>query len=230
MASVSTISRVIRAASETNSLQVSGDNPVFSDATHCYAYAYTTGAEFYRYSIDSIGVTQIDGTTLNGFGGFGGKLAIDGGLVFGSAGGIINPTTTPPSQVAVLPLGNGPFSTNLVGGGVIPYQAESKAFASASMMLALLPTSWSGSIRSTSRSTANPTTRKFSFGAEQNTFRPGRFSLSGAQHSNLADASDLPDPRAICTSCRGNNQRDANSHQRKSKHHRRRQRQSIPYG
>jgi hypothetical protein len=73
-------------------------------------------------------VTQIDGTTLNGFGGFGGKLAIDGGLVFGSAGGIINPTTTPPSQVAVLPLGNGPSSTNLVGGGVIPYQAESKAF------------------------------------------------------------------------------------------------------
>jgi uncharacterized repeat protein (TIGR01451 family) len=86
----------------------SGDNPVFSDATHFYAYdAYTTGAEFYRYRIDATGVTQIDGTTLNGFGGFGGKFAIDGGFVFGSAGGIINPNTTPPSQVAVLPLGNG---------------------------------------------------------------------------------------------------------------------------
>jgi trimeric autotransporter adhesin len=106
-----------------------GDNPVFADSTHFYAYdAETTGAEFYGYSIDATGATLVDGTTLNGFGGFGGKLAIDSGLVFGSAGGIINPTTTPPSQVAVLPLGNGPSSTNLVGGGVIPYQAESKAF------------------------------------------------------------------------------------------------------
>jgi hypothetical protein len=106
-----------------------GDNPVFSDATHFYAYdAATSGAEFYRYSIDASGVTQIDGTTLNGFGGFGGRLALDGGLVFGSSGGIINPSTTPPSQVAVLALGNGPYSTSLVGGGVVPYQAESKAF------------------------------------------------------------------------------------------------------
>jgi hypothetical protein len=107
----------------------SGDNPVFTDATHFYAYdAYTTGAEFYRYSVGPAGVTLIDGTTLNGFGGFGGKLAVDGGLVFGSSGGIVNPSTTPPSQVAVLPLGNGTSSTSLSGGGVIPYQAESKAF------------------------------------------------------------------------------------------------------
>ena len=107
----------------------SGDNPVFTDATHFYAYdAYTTGAEFYRYSIGPTGVTLIDGTTLNGFGGFGGKLGVDGGLVFGSSGGIVNPSTTPPSQVATLPLGNGTSSTSLTGGGVIPYQAESKAF------------------------------------------------------------------------------------------------------
>lgn len=106
-----------------------GDNPVFSDATHFYAYdAATTGAEFYRYSIDATGVKQIDGTTLNGFGGFGGKLAIDGGLVFGSSGGIINPSTTPPSQVGVLALGNPPYSSSMVAGGVVPYQAESKAF------------------------------------------------------------------------------------------------------
>ena len=105
-----------------------GDYPVFADATHFYAYdAETTGAEFYRYSIDSTGATLIDGTTLNGMGGFSGRLAVDGGLVFGSAGGIINPSTTPPSQVAVLPLGNG-TSSSLIGGGVIPYQAESKAF------------------------------------------------------------------------------------------------------
>jgi uncharacterized repeat protein (TIGR01451 family) len=107
----------------------SGDNPVFTDATHFYAYdSYTSGAEFYRYSVNAAGVTLIDGTTLNGFGGFGGQFAVDGGLVFGSAGGIVNPSTTPPSQVAVLPLGNGTSSTSLVGGGVVPYQAESKAF------------------------------------------------------------------------------------------------------
>ncbi|WP_183814494.1 DUF11 domain-containing protein [Tunturibacter empetritectus] len=107
----------------------SGDSPVFVDATHFYAYdSYTSGAEFYRYSVDSTGVSLIDGTTLNGFGGFGGQFAVDGGLVFGSAGGIVNPSTTPPSQVAVLPLGNGESSIGLVGGGVVPYQAESKAF------------------------------------------------------------------------------------------------------
>jgi len=106
-----------------------GDNPVFSDATHFYAYdADTTGAEFYRYSIDASGVTLIDGTTLNGFGGFGGKFALDGGLVYGSAGGIVNPSTTPPSQVGLLPLGNGLYSNSLTGGGVVPYAAQSKAF------------------------------------------------------------------------------------------------------
>ena len=107
----------------------SGDNPVFTDATHFYAYdAATTGAEFYRYSVDANGAELIDGTTLEGFGGFGGRLAVDGGLVYGSAGGIINPSTTPPSQVAVLPLGQGPYGLGLIGGGVIPYAAESKSF------------------------------------------------------------------------------------------------------
>jgi hypothetical protein len=107
----------------------SGDNPVFVDPTHFYAYdAYTTGAEFYRYSVDSNGAELIDGTTLDGMGGFGGMLAVDGGLVYGSGGGIINPATTPPSQVAVLPLGSGPYGAGLYGGGVVPYAAESKSF------------------------------------------------------------------------------------------------------
>jgi len=107
----------------------SGDNPVFVDPTHFYAYdAYTTGAEFYRYSVDSNGAELIDGTTLDGMGGFGGVLAVDGGLVYGSGGGIINPSTTPPSQVAVLQLGSGPYNSGLFGGGVVPYAAESKSF------------------------------------------------------------------------------------------------------
>jgi uncharacterized repeat protein (TIGR01451 family) len=107
----------------------SGDNPVFVDATHFYAYdAYTTGAEFYRYTVDANGAELTDGTTLLGMGGFGGKLAVDGGLVYGTGGGIVDPSTTPPSQVAVLPLGATSYGSFVTGGGAIPYAAEAKSF------------------------------------------------------------------------------------------------------
>jgi trimeric autotransporter adhesin len=82
-----------------------GVNPVFADASHLYAYdSQTSGAEFYRYSVDANGLTGIDGTTLDGMGGFGGGIELANGLVYGFGGGIINPSTTPPSQVAILPL------------------------------------------------------------------------------------------------------------------------------
>ena len=84
-----------------------GDKPVFADPTHFYAYDdATSGAEFYRYSIDANGVNLIDGSTLKGIGGYG-PFIVDGGLVFGGGGGIINPNTTPPSEIAVLPLVSG---------------------------------------------------------------------------------------------------------------------------
>lgn len=53
--------------------------------------ANTTGAEFADTASDRPGVRLIDGTTLNGFGGFGGKLAVGGGLVFGSTIASQNP-------------------------------------------------------------------------------------------------------------------------------------------
>lgn len=83
-----------------------GDNfATFADATHLYTYDnLSTGAEFYRYSINANGLTLIDGTTLDGLGGFGGSFQLANGLVYGANGGIINPGTTPPSQVATLPL------------------------------------------------------------------------------------------------------------------------------
>lgn len=81
-----------------------GQNPVFASASELYAYDdQTSGAEFYRYSVNASGLTEIDGTTLNGMGGFGGGFQLANGLVYGTGGGVINPTTTPPSQVAVLP-------------------------------------------------------------------------------------------------------------------------------
>jgi hypothetical protein len=83
----------------------SGVDPVFADSSHLYAYdSQTSGAEFYRYSIDASGLTLIDGTTLDGMGGFSGSFELANGLVYGAAGGIANPSTTPPSQVATLPL------------------------------------------------------------------------------------------------------------------------------
>lgn len=92
----------------------SGEYPVFADSSNVYSYDYaTSGAEFYRYSVDSNGLTLIDGTSLNGMGGTGGSLHVANGLVYGGAGGIANPSTTPPTQVATLPLTDfyGAFTT-----------------------------------------------------------------------------------------------------------------------
>ncbi|RXH57937.1 hypothetical protein GRAN_1247 [Granulicella sibirica] len=124
---------VIDFAGTTATVRTNSDpglnNVTFADATHFYTYDnQSTGAEFYRYSLDSSGIHPIDGTTLLGFGGFGGTFALDRGLVYASGGGIIDPSTTPPSQVGLLPLGVGPYSTGLYGAGVIPYAAEQKSF------------------------------------------------------------------------------------------------------
>lgn len=84
-----------------------GVNPVFADATHVYAYdSQTSGAEFYRYTVDANGLTQVDGYTMSGMGGFYGGLELANGLVYGTAGGIVDPTGTTPKQVATLSLVN----------------------------------------------------------------------------------------------------------------------------
>jgi hypothetical protein len=83
-----------------------GDSfPTFGSPSELYTYDnFSTGAEFYRYSINASGLTLIDGTTLDGMGGFSGGFGTANGLIYGASGGIINPNTTPPSQVATLPL------------------------------------------------------------------------------------------------------------------------------
>jgi len=105
------------------------NNAVFPDSGHAYIYDnQSTGSEFYRYTVDSAGVHMIDGSTMLGMGGFSGSLALDQGLIFGSAGGIIDPTTTLPTQLGVLPLGPGPYGYGLSGAGAIPYQSTKKSF------------------------------------------------------------------------------------------------------
>jgi hypothetical protein len=102
---------------------------VFPDAGHAYEYDnQSSGAELYRYTVDSSGVHLIDGSTMLGTGGFSGMLALDQGVIYASGGGIIDPRTTPPTQVGVLPMGLGPYNTSLVGGGVLPYAATNKSF------------------------------------------------------------------------------------------------------
>lgn len=72
-----------------------GTNPVFADPTHVYA------AGLYRYGVDANGLNLIDATNLNGMGQ--GFQLIDN-LIYGQTGGIANPQTTPPSQIATLNL------------------------------------------------------------------------------------------------------------------------------
>jgi trimeric autotransporter adhesin len=92
--------------------------PTFGDATHLYTYdTYSSGAQFYRYSINSNGLTLIDGTTLKGLGGFSGGFQSGNGLIYGQGGGIINPLTTPPSQIQTLPLVDF-YGSGSLGGGV----------------------------------------------------------------------------------------------------------------
>lgn len=95
-----------------------GNNPVFASPTQIYAYdSQTSGAEFYRYSITASGLALTDGTTLDGLGGFSGGFQAGSTLVYGDSGGIINPTTTPPSQVQTLPLIDF-YGSGDIGGGV----------------------------------------------------------------------------------------------------------------
>jgi trimeric autotransporter adhesin len=109
---------------------IANDNfPTFADATHLYTYDNeSTGSEFYRYSIDSNGVTLIDGTTLDGMGGFSGGFKLAGGLIYGSGGGIINPATTPPSQLQTLPLDFGGPDEVAQPFGVVPDPSLQKDF------------------------------------------------------------------------------------------------------
>nr|WP_246408963.1 IPT/TIG domain-containing protein [Granulicella aggregans] len=105
------------------------NDAVFPDSGHAYTYDnQSTGAEIYRYTVDATGVHNVDGSTLLGTGGFSGSLALDQGLLFASGGGIIDPTTTPLTQLGVLPLGPGPYGYGLGGAGALPYQTTKKSF------------------------------------------------------------------------------------------------------
>jgi trimeric autotransporter adhesin len=81
-----------------------GNNPVFASPTELYTFDnYTSGAQFYRFTVNSQGLTAIDASTLDGLGGETSvPFVVANGTVYGASGGIVNPSTTPPSQLATL--------------------------------------------------------------------------------------------------------------------------------
>jgi trimeric autotransporter adhesin len=104
--------------------------PAFANAALLYAESSSTSGEaLIRDTVDANGLTTLDVTGLNGLGGtgFGFTLGQDG-LVYGDNGGIINPATNPPSQVALLPLTPGAPGYNYSGDAEVPDTPQHKVF------------------------------------------------------------------------------------------------------
>ncbi len=77
-----------------------GSSLIFPDAATVYSYDVdTSGSTFNRWKVGTTGLTPLDESTLFGLGGFSGSFAFQNGLIYGVAGGVADPTTTPPSQI-----------------------------------------------------------------------------------------------------------------------------------
>ena len=80
-----------------------GLNPLFASPTLLYAFAGYSFGDLYSYSVGPSGFTLSESASFNGLG-QAPSFPLPGGLIYGASGGIINPSTTPPSQVASLDL------------------------------------------------------------------------------------------------------------------------------
>ena len=78
-----------------------GQTPVFATPTEIYSASSNT---LYRYTVSATGLNLLDTTELSGMGGTQPGFDFVGGLLYGGGGGIANPTTTPPAQIATLAL------------------------------------------------------------------------------------------------------------------------------
>jgi hypothetical protein len=78
-----------------------GSSLAFPDVSHLYTYDIdTSGSEFYRWNVNSGGLSEIDGSTLFGMGGYSGGFKLASGLMYGFGGGLADPSPTPPEQLA----------------------------------------------------------------------------------------------------------------------------------
>jgi uncharacterized repeat protein (TIGR01451 family) len=71
----------------------SGSDVVFADSTHVYAQ----DSQFRRYTVGSNGLVLQDAWTLNGVGNGPPSFRLSNGIVFGSIGAVVDPSTTPPN-------------------------------------------------------------------------------------------------------------------------------------
>jgi uncharacterized repeat protein (TIGR01451 family) len=104
--------------------------PAFANAALLYAEGSgDAGQALLRYTVDGNGLTLLDATGFNGLGGtgFAATLGQDG-LVYGDNGGIVNPATNPPSQVALLPLTPGAAGYTYSGDAEVPDSPQHKVF------------------------------------------------------------------------------------------------------
>ena len=109
-----------------------GSVPTFANPSLLYSYDIdTSAAEFYRWDVTSTGFAKHDNTgfTLSGIGGFSGGFRLSSGLVYGFAGGVADPTTTPPTQLGQFPVSSllG-FGQTVEGSGVAPDPVEGRVF------------------------------------------------------------------------------------------------------
>src|SRR5258706_6526817 len=109
-----------------------GSNLVFANASTLYSYdSDTSGAEFRRWTATSTGLTLNDNTgyTLNGIGGFAGAYKLVNGIVYGFAGGVADPTTTPPTQLGQFGVESAQGAGQRIeGSGVAPDPALGRVF------------------------------------------------------------------------------------------------------
>jgi uncharacterized repeat protein (TIGR01451 family) len=111
-----------------------GSNLAFADGSTVYSYdSDTSGAEFNRWTVASSGLarlgTDTTGFTLNGLGGFSGSFKLANSLVYGFAGGVADPRTTPPTQLGQFPVNSAfGFGQSVEGSGVAPDAASGRVF------------------------------------------------------------------------------------------------------
>jgi hypothetical protein len=109
-----------------------GSNIAFANSNLFYTYdSDTSAAELYRWDVTSSGVAKHDnaGFTVNGMGGFAGSFRLANGIVYGFAGGVADPTTTPPTQLGQFYVSSALGSSQTIqGSGVAPDPASGRVF------------------------------------------------------------------------------------------------------
>jgi hypothetical protein len=96
-----------------------GSDLVFGNSTTLYSYDIdTTAAELYIWTVTANGLTLNNNTgyTLNGIGGFGGGYQLLNGFIYGFGGGVVDSTTTPPTQLAQLQISSAEGSGQSIEG------------------------------------------------------------------------------------------------------------------